>query len=1616
MDTINKRLVQLTNPITVGNVKDFNAPFTFKDWRKNHVALEPSQELLQYNTYLSNWYLNKAQGKEDTITLLQQRFFQFLRQVQVFFSDVDVLKWYTHIDFSNQRDLLIAIPFFAKKLKEIALYYRDVRQYVKDSKLRNSIVGTDISISKNVQNVLINTFTKKQFNNPIIVDSSTWGALPELSAVVDNLRISIIEMYDDNMYFDGALETSLLSAIPLVSEQEATDFLKLKNLTLSASDWMYTTMLNYSDLNNNLLPVNRRSLLKDLLNKTLATDIYDVQALSAAPDQENFSFSLEKGKNFFYWPYGPFKKSAPKYYKPVALSASGLSERGTPGTVLSASDTIFVKTEEGIKGAWLTLYTFSSGISTMQANINTIEDFVFKFPYPDYGLVAVDVPWTKPGLVSNPNFVFLADEDKQTAERSYWDFKSSTVSCVSIKINESTLTDYAKSNREYLFADRVRVWDTIPLVDSSVYSGNINEAWLYEYHTTDLPLSTVNDSIVYWPYTVVDVNVGLPANTPVATSETCSNIPLTNFIHTGMVAGTTPETSDIILKINNIYDVTNTITEGAWLRGTSAEGYNCIYVKQPGFNLKAMPGNFTKFVWTGPNTQLRDIFKNTKHSKDCEFILSPSTIKDTQKCTCKQIYFNSFGHPGSIFDEYNRQADFFALIDVSATEINLDNWVGSDNKDYLQSSDFSWYQTEENLDWGSGIWTNNITLSTGYCYVYKRAEYNDTDTYSKSMPFLRVVHNFEYDKNDFEWVGVIRNSENEWVASSEKTSKMVLYPGNYLNFIHRPYYTYYGRKFTVSEDEIRENYTTVWSNYDYISVNNSYPLLFSLPNITRVIPDEQTPPFDITKVLNMSWSIKKPDNTEEVYKNSTLISFTPQETGVYVVTLTAEVLSDVTTSLALTTDELFTYGNIINPLSSNFFVFSGIPSITAVMPISATESIPLLYTDATTTGYTLNQPLSGWKGTETAKPFWAKGSTDQNQAESVGIDRIFDGECNILTQPAFSDIVFNYDTYLQIINTNKVPYKWIQPVTMLSAGQRIVWNKLEIDITDFNLSANTVFNNKTVVTSATHTPSDIIFEVVVQNKPVEIFYNAIDPLTWTLTLTTSEATDSVYLNLANTLQATQPWLNILNKFKPTIATHPLISNLYSEIYISDYFKPQQLGVTTYISKDTTQVVSSSSGMFSYHTSYPVGGFGLGNNTTSIYTIKKEDSAWLKEPIVSQAGAGNVSKSVYKTYQKFVPYQSFYETSNLNTIGVINPNSKQSPWSDSKNTVWGDKAFKFVNLPGVVNTREWSSKQILKKESVKLDKWSTDIHGNQYGLYKKENEAFGSVWVRTQQQSVKSSYEGLSGVFDNHTSQLYYEDLYLKVEDIEVFVDVMYIKLNNAICFEKLYYNTKSDEIYNNAIDSITYIITPFSNNLQNYNNTKSFANKITKPWYLEFNKKILLAIVEPNLKIHVLEYDIHSNTSKVIYTYEDCLNVESYVEFAEIKTVLFNYDSQLSNFNITIWGHTIQNKKQLFVLTCKYNQLPTFVSAICYIESIVASTDIKIVSNLHFTIQQNNTLEIPINISTEHSFDCILLQDNAIYSNKVITFKAKDKGINYIPFKIVVDQINLYNTITVNVL
>ena len=137
-------LRRYAKPLFVSSAKsDKDVPFSFRDWYSAYQGIIPGEEFKQYNEYLVNWYKDKSLEVTDTNLQIKLNYLGLLRQLQLFFSKEETENWYNNVDINKEKELLLSIPYFAKKLKDISLYYLQLREAVKESRLKYNQVGTN---------------------------------------------------------------------------------------------------------------------------------------------------------------------------------------------------------------------------------------------------------------------------------------------------------------------------------------------------------------------------------------------------------------------------------------------------------------------------------------------------------------------------------------------------------------------------------------------------------------------------------------------------------------------------------------------------------------------------------------------------------------------------------------------------------------------------------------------------------------------------------------------------------------------------------------------------------------------------------------------------------------------------------------------------------------------------------------------------------------------------------------------------------------------------------------------------------------------------------------------------------------------------------------------------------------------------------------------------------------------------------------------------------------------------------------------------------------------------------------------------------------------------------
>lgn len=285
--------------------------------------------------------------------------------------------------------------------------------------------------------------------------------------------------------------------------------------------------------------------------------------------------------------------------------------------------------------------------------------------------------------------------------------------------------------------------------------------------------------------------------------------------------------------------------------------------------------------------------------------------------------------------------------------------------------------------------------------------------------------------------------------------------------------------------------------------------------------------------------------------------------------------------------------------------------------------------------------------------------------------------------------------------------------------------------------------------------------------------------------------------------ALAPYNNLSNRYYPTVAGIPELStNLKTKSQLGGYFLPSNLGASLYLAKNITYTFDSNqivNGQV-YHYIDPTRfnkGRGLTQKDQGELIDFNINIDWIKAFNVSDYYDGNLLDT--DTYQKFIPYQSRYETTKQDSNGVINTRYDFEFWTGPKKNVWSQTTSatkltedKYFNLNARIE-------DLVLTPGKELYSWNTDVFGNQYALYKPivtprslydSSITPGQLWVKTIDGTIYTGPSALNLIYNNYinNSTIYSQLTSNNIINLDVFFDTLVIELSGTVLYEKITFN------------------------------------------------------------------------------------------------------------------------------------------------------------------------------------------------------------------------------------
>lgn len=153
-------------------------------------------QFTDYQIYLKKWNEKTLRQYNDINAVIRQEFISFLKSITLNFTTVEEKRFLQNIDFENNEDLEVAVPFFSTKIKEVLLYFAEKRD----------TYAIDLELAKNKGSIFgVNNYLKTTIIESIFASDRGPEIKPiiPLSAVSAQLQVEVEEGYDTfNNYFD----------------------------------------------------------------------------------------------------------------------------------------------------------------------------------------------------------------------------------------------------------------------------------------------------------------------------------------------------------------------------------------------------------------------------------------------------------------------------------------------------------------------------------------------------------------------------------------------------------------------------------------------------------------------------------------------------------------------------------------------------------------------------------------------------------------------------------------------------------------------------------------------------------------------------------------------------------------------------------------------------------------------------------------------------------------------------------------------------------------------------------------------------------------------------------------------------------------------------------------------------------------------------------------------------------------------------------------------------------------------------------------------------------------------------------------------------------------------
>jgi len=197
--------VTVTDVTLDGTVATSTNPLSFIEWiRLNAVStVSYDQQFARYNEYINSFFNQQHNITDVSQFTIREQYTALVNEIVLNYTSTEERRFLKNLDFNNPHDVIIAVPFFARKVRDICMYFSTLRDKVKTAATEYSLKGSNIGLQKLIYNEISKTLETQDLTELTRTLNLT------LSSIRNNTVIEIEELYDNNSnYFDISTPTA----------------------------------------------------------------------------------------------------------------------------------------------------------------------------------------------------------------------------------------------------------------------------------------------------------------------------------------------------------------------------------------------------------------------------------------------------------------------------------------------------------------------------------------------------------------------------------------------------------------------------------------------------------------------------------------------------------------------------------------------------------------------------------------------------------------------------------------------------------------------------------------------------------------------------------------------------------------------------------------------------------------------------------------------------------------------------------------------------------------------------------------------------------------------------------------------------------------------------------------------------------------------------------------------------------------------------------------------------------------------------------------------------------------------------------------------------------------